>query len=472
MPPEAALWSAGDGVVLLVGEGDFSFSASLAQLLRGDKIVATCLDHDRHYKAGHGLDEETPGVTCRQRNIDTIRRLGGRVLTDVDARCLDEHPELGRLAIERIVFNFPHTGGKMKIGENRRLLREFFVSAGCVLQPGGRVLVALCRGQGGTPVENLPRRPDDSWQVVEMAADGGLVLMALEPFRGPPGYSPIGYRGGKKAFCTEGALVHVFALGTVPRLSAEFPGILERSFLAEELRSRLHQEGHPLHRALEALESALSRHLGHPVALREGEWRCVGPAVTCGLRIRENLKVSPHQPPAEHILEIRSTATSATDTVVEALSEACTLEAAWHWSEDGTCGQLVCGKTYVATLRRGRPDLVEAGLERLASARAGDWRLLLAPAIALFPPAHTHDLSFWLPEGFDECLFIRAVCNLLGEALESLKLLDQYAQGERRSHCYRLVYRSLHGPLGREAAKDLHLGLGAALECLVGLVVR
>ncbi|EEC10229.1 conserved hypothetical protein [Ixodes scapularis] len=383
----------GAGVVLLVGEGDFSFSASLAEVLGGKKIVATC------------FEENNPDVENRQTNMATIRRLGGCVYTDVDARRLDQHPDLGRCAIECIVFNFPHTGGKMKIGENRRLLRDFFVSAGRLLGTGGRVLVTLCRGQGGTPAETPPRRFDDTWQVVHMAAHGGLLLRKVEPFRTTdfPAYSPVGYR------------------------------------------SRLHLEGHPLRLALDALEAALGRCLGHPPLPREAGHRSVGPLATCTLTLRPSHALSPLQPPEEHLLVICAVGMSARDAVVAALSEASPPEASWHWA-DKAYGRLVCGSLGLA--------------------------LLLRPGDALFPPAYTHDLSFWLPEHFEDCLFSRVVSNLLGDVLESLELVDCFSADGRLSRCYRLVYRSLDRPLGREAARDLHLALGPALQSLLGLQVR
>jgi len=51
-----------------------------------------------------------------------------------------------------------------------------------VLAPEGKVLVTLCKGQGGTPADRPMRAWHDSWQVVSMAANSGFILTAVEPF--------------------------------------------------------------------------------------------------------------------------------------------------------------------------------------------------------------------------------------------------------------------------------------------------
>lgn len=135
------------------------------------------------------------------------------MLLGVDATKLDEHFVLRNEKFSKIVFNFPHIGGKMKIHLNRALLKRFFQTASKLVTLDGRILVSLCKGQGGTKVDKPLRRWDDTWQVVEMAAHGELVLVSVEKFRNDmiPNYTSIGYRGGGAAFHTDGALVHVFS---------------------------------------------------------------------------------------------------------------------------------------------------------------------------------------------------------------------------------------------------------------------
>ncbi|XP_013011137.1 ferredoxin-fold anticodon-binding domain-containing protein 1 isoform X2 [Cavia porcellus] len=81
-----------------------------------------------------------------------------------------------------------------------------------ILAEDGEVHVALCRGQGGTPADKPQREWHNSWQVVAMAALGGLILSDVLPFScdAVPGYKCTGYRSQDKPFHVEGALNHVF----------------------------------------------------------------------------------------------------------------------------------------------------------------------------------------------------------------------------------------------------------------------
>ena len=90
-------------------------------------------------------------------------------------------------------------------------MKDFFTAAKFLDKVHGEVHISLCKGQGGTPVDCLERGYENSWKIVEMAAEGGLILTAVKPFKTEqyPGYLPNDYRGQNKGFVLEGALTHV-----------------------------------------------------------------------------------------------------------------------------------------------------------------------------------------------------------------------------------------------------------------------
>lgn len=142
------------------------------------------------------------------------------VLFDVDATKLEEYPLLKSKLFDKIIFNFPHVGGKMKIEKNRDLVKNFFVSSAKMVKENGQILVTLCKGQGGTPMDNPKRRWDDSWKIVEMAAHGNLILTRIEPFlwQSFQDYIVTGYRSLEKQFHTAGSLTHCFTKSEQPTI--------------------------------------------------------------------------------------------------------------------------------------------------------------------------------------------------------------------------------------------------------------
>ena len=196
----------------MIGDGDFSFSLALAKrnIPHSLKLIATSLETLDHVVAQPGAAE----------NIHELRKRGVTVIHAVDGTAIKECQELktGALKFDTIIFNFPHVGGKGNIKRNRQLLRDFFKSAVNFLEPlKGEVHVALCKGQGGTPMDCAERGYGNTWKAVEMAAESGLMLTRIEAFEPSdfPGYRPTGYRGQHKGFLLGGALTHVFALPRV-----------------------------------------------------------------------------------------------------------------------------------------------------------------------------------------------------------------------------------------------------------------
>lgn len=231
---------------LLVGEGNFSFSAALSENA-GDGVVvtATCFqsEADTNRQEGAAL------------NIQRLREKGSIVLYEVDCTRLKEFEDIKHHLYDCVIFNFPHCGRKSGVKKNRILLANFFQSAVAVLKDNGEVHVTLCNGQGGTPCDRPIREWHNSWQVVAMAAEAGLILSEIHPFDSQmyQGYRCTGYRSQDKGFHVEGGLTHMFTRSlpyTVPEklkmektigketvcfeISAELSEYLNRDFLGPQ----------------------------------------------------------------------------------------------------------------------------------------------------------------------------------------------------------------------------------------------
>ncbi|XP_077161816.1 ferredoxin-fold anticodon-binding domain-containing protein 1 isoform X2 [Paroedura picta] len=252
--------------LLLVGEGNFSFSACLCKA-RGDKvhIIATCY--------------ESEDIVSRQElaktNIQYLRDRGAEVHFCVDCIELKEHFLPSERDFDCIYFNFPHCGRKAGVKKNKELLARFFCSCAQVLAEKGEVHVALCRGQGGTPADQPRREWHNSWQVVAMAAEAGFILNDIHPFspRDAGGYKCTGYRSQDKSFCVEGALNHIFTrshLLLLPKpliCQTELEGNLVSFWVPEIFRDKInrgfldgHSE-HPVRTVNEKLHEGLGKSL-------------------------------------------------------------------------------------------------------------------------------------------------------------------------------------------------------------------
>ncbi|XP_031745074.1 uncharacterized protein LOC101220669 [Cucumis sativus] len=88
--------------ILLVGEGDFSFSLSLAMSFgSASNILATSLD---------SYDDVVTRYKNARLNLTILNGLGASVLHGVDATKMKYHTDLHMRKFDRIIFNFPHAG--------------------------------------------------------------------------------------------------------------------------------------------------------------------------------------------------------------------------------------------------------------------------------------------------------------------------------------------------------------------------
>eukprot|EP01063_Lacrimia_lanifica_P040431 TRINITY_DN9152_c0_g1_i1.p1 TRINITY_DN9152_c0_g1~~TRINITY_DN9152_c0_g1_i1.p1 ORF type:complete len:340 (+),score=127.51 TRINITY_DN9152_c0_g1_i1:86-1105(+) len=197
-----------DTRLLLVGEGDFSFTAALAKLRgHGGGIISTS------YDTSEQLSKKYPWVS---KQLEACEEAGVVVVHGVDATALENCDAINGTdgTLDHIIFNFPHTGCGIKdktrnVATNKDLLRKFFVSAKEFIPETGSIHVALKRGE-----------PYDSWNIRALAKDAGLVLKTTFPFDPEmfPGYAhcktaaiPDGSTGGDNAIINKyGARIWVF----------------------------------------------------------------------------------------------------------------------------------------------------------------------------------------------------------------------------------------------------------------------
>ncbi|XP_022959460.1 uncharacterized protein At4g26485-like [Cucurbita moschata] len=155
--------------ILLVGEGDFSFSACLAKAFgSAANMVATSLD------SNEVLLRKYSRVAA---NLEALGLLGGTVLHEVDATAMSRHCSLCYKEFDRIIFNFPHAGfsfpesDAVQIKLHQDLVRGFLREA--------RKLVS---DKGEIHITHKISHPYCEWEIEKLAKKEGLLLKETAEF--------------------------------------------------------------------------------------------------------------------------------------------------------------------------------------------------------------------------------------------------------------------------------------------------
>ncbi|XP_051128272.1 uncharacterized protein LOC127249505 [Andrographis paniculata] len=177
--------------ILVVGDGDFSFSASLAAaFISAPNMFATSLDSLEFLKKNYD------GAAS---NINELRVRKCTVMHGVDATKLAGHQLLGKLKFDRIVFNFPFAGffkelpRDSQLRRHRRLVSLFLKNAKEMVKQNGEIHIT-----------HKTNGFHEEWKVEGIASSHRLRLMEAVEFNleDYPGYrTKCGFGGDANFFC-------------------------------------------------------------------------------------------------------------------------------------------------------------------------------------------------------------------------------------------------------------------------------
>ncbi|XP_042518309.1 uncharacterized protein At4g26485-like [Macadamia integrifolia] len=165
--------------MLLVGEGDFSFSACLARAFGSAKnMISTSLDSEEMLMVKH---------PTAKANLKELKKLGCIILHELDCHTMTDHPFLKFMKFDRIIFNFPHAGLQYQWEENQK--RQIMLHQE-VVKGFFRIARDMLAAKGQVHVTHKTGHPYSKWEVEKLAEEAGLCLAEEVEFKklDYPGY--------------------------------------------------------------------------------------------------------------------------------------------------------------------------------------------------------------------------------------------------------------------------------------------
>ncbi|KAL6567678.1 hypothetical protein OROGR_001346 [Orobanche gracilis] len=190
--------------ILLVGEGDFSFSACLARAFgSASSMIATSLDSKDFLKTNY---KDAPF------NIMELRCRECKIMHGIDASKMANHELLGHLKFDRIIFNFPFAGffknlsRESQLRRHRKLVSLFMKNAREMVSENGEIHISHKTNEFHV-----------EWKLESLASTHGLRLIEADRFNlvDYPGYNTkCGFGGGNNFNCNP-SKTYKFGLRTV-----------------------------------------------------------------------------------------------------------------------------------------------------------------------------------------------------------------------------------------------------------------
>lgn len=508
--------------LIFIGEGNFSFTASLSALPNftslNCKLIST--DYIPELKSllecettpNSSMENNTQPRTSRsfntdllKENVSILKSRQHKVFLDVDATRLHEHKEIlnllggnngnGKACKILVIFNFPHVKSKkMKIGLNRDLLRDFFISCDKVVHILNSEennkndfhpiyvipIVSLCAGQSGIPeVESVSRNWGDSWQINDMAAHGNFVCTKITKFTDwnlasmihsdsssnqkssfEKAYQSSYYRlQTGVSFATENALTLTYQhschvdphktdrLQTILRFNCESPVISEKNeIIADILRFFSPISGDSIIASQEDDHSPLHYH--HVLNCKANTSKIVD-----YLQLKNFSSSEIHVEIVDENIQVKTTK-----------------------EERVTIGKVPDNHNNDGDIN------MSIYLDQLLELKYNtEYRLLLCQAIAqgkltsLYPHTHEFHISFWVNEDskFSRDLFLKTLLDVYGLMLKSVHFVEEYQDKQgRKSLCWKIQVQSLDYPLSRLTAHQIYLQFRKELGERLNVEVR